>query len=192
MAPVGDPPLVLQVEAVEVHESFVEILPVADQSRVVAILEVLSPSNKEGGTGRDLYLTKQREALRSQAHLLEIDLLRGGQHTVAAPLDHLLLHGAWYSLVCLHRASQGPRYEFWPTPLEHRLPRVRVALSDGDPDVLLDLQDLFSRCYDQAAYRRRINYNEEPPVRLAPAAAQWVEAVLREGGLRPLPTGAST
>jgi|SRR5665213_1168135 len=189
VAPVGDPPLVLEVEAVEVHEPFIEILPIADQSRVVTIIEILSPTNKEGGTGRDLYLTKQREALRSQAHFLEIDLLRGGQHTIAAPLNHLLLRGNWHSVVCLHRALQGTRFEVSPIPLEQHLPRVRVPLDGEDPDALLDLQELISRCYDEAAYQRRINYQEEPPVRLSPATAQWADALLRERGLRTQPTG---
>jgi hypothetical protein len=189
VAPVGDPPLVLEVEAVEVHEPFIEILPVADQSRVVTIIEVLSPTNKEGGTGRELYLTKQREALRSQAHFLEIDLLRGGQHTVAAPLNHLLLRGSWHSVVCLHRTRQGTRFEVWPIPLEQRLPRVRVPLGGDDPDASLDLQELFSRCYDEAAYQRRISYQAEPPVRLSPSTAQWADVLLRERGLRTEPTG---
>jgi hypothetical protein len=178
-----------EVEAVEVHEPFIEILPVADQSRVVTIIEILSPTNKEGGTGRELYLTKQREALRSQAHFLEIDLLRGGQHTIAAPLNHLLLRGSWHSVVCLHRALQGTRFEVWPIPLEKHLPRVCVPLDGDDPDAMLDVQELFSRCYDEAAYQRRINYKEEPPVRLSPATAQWTDALLRERGLRTESTG---
>ena len=189
VAPVGDPPFVVEVEAVEVHEPFIEILPVADQSRVVTIIEILSPTNKEGGTGRELYLSKQREALRSQAHFLEIDLLHGGQHTVAAPLNHLLLRGSWHSVVCLHRARQGTRFEVWPIPLEQRLPRIRVPLEGDDPDASLDVQELFSRCYDEAAYQRRINYQEDPPVRLSPAAGQWADALLRERGLRMQPTG---
>jgi hypothetical protein len=189
VAPVGDPPLVLEVEAVEVHEPFIEILPIADQSRVVTIIEILSPTNKEGGIGRELYLTKQREALRSQAHFLEIDLLRGGQHTIAAPLNHLLLKGSWHSVVCLHRARQGTRFEVWPIPLEQRLPQVRVPLVGEDPDAMLDIQELFSRCYDEAAYQRRINYQEEPSVRLSPSAVQWADALLRERGLRTVTNG---
>ncbi len=33
------------------------------------------------------YLKKQREILDSQVHLVEIDLLRGGEHTTAVPRE---------------------------------------------------------------------------------------------------------
>ena len=53
---------------------------------MVTTIEVLSPRNKTAGSeGRKLYRQKQREILSSDTHLLEIDLLRAGQHTVAAP-----------------------------------------------------------------------------------------------------------
>ncbi|MGH3577865.1 MAG: DUF4058 family protein, partial [Mycobacterium sp.] len=56
-----------------------------------AVIEVLSPANKAAGSeGRRLYLAKQRQLLESQTHLLEIDVLRQGEHTAAPPLDWLL------------------------------------------------------------------------------------------------------
>src|SRR3712207_6918114 len=42
--------------------------------------ELLSPVNKRpGAEGADAYDRKRREILRSEAHLLEVDLLRGGR-----------------------------------------------------------------------------------------------------------------
>ena len=72
----------------ERREIFVEIRTKApdDQERVVTTIEVLSLANKTPGEkGRDLYLRKQREVLDGDIHLVEIDLLRGGTHTTAAP-----------------------------------------------------------------------------------------------------------
>ena len=52
---------------------------------VITVIEVLSPTNKLAGSeGRQSYQQKQREVLGSSAHLLELDLLRIGEHTVAA------------------------------------------------------------------------------------------------------------
>lgn len=44
---------------------------------LVTVIELLSPSNKRTGDDRQQYLAKRRELLRSPAHLVEIDLLRG-------------------------------------------------------------------------------------------------------------------
>jgi len=67
--------------------------------------EVLSPSNKEvHSEGRTLYLRKQREILRSEVNSVEIDLLRGGEHTLAVP--HKLLQAnapnGWHDLVSVN------------------------------------------------------------------------------------------
>lgn len=54
----------------------IEIRDVANRELVTAI-ELLSPTNKRG-SGREEYLAKRRRILLSTAHLMEIDLLRGG------------------------------------------------------------------------------------------------------------------
>jgi hypothetical protein len=163
---------------------FVEILSLGDGGRVITVIEVLSPSNKTAGSaGRQLYLTKQQELFESQTHLIEIDLLRRGEHTVLAPREKLLLKGYWDYLVCLHRGGQGRQSEVWPIRLRQPLPRIRVPLADDDPDVVLDLQEVFNRCYDQGGYARRMNYRREPHTPLPADDAAWAEALLREKGL---------
>jgi hypothetical protein len=181
----SDAPLVLTVPLAEIREVFVEILAVRGQHHVVAVIEVLSPANKTAGSeGRQLYKKKQREILASQAHLIEIDLLHQGEPTVAPPVDILIQHGCWDYLVSLHRGGQHDQYEVWMIPLRQRLPRIRVPLADGDPDVVLDLQAVLDRCYDEGAYARALDYRRHPPIPLKAADAEWVEALLRERGLR--------
>src|SRR5689334_10278387 len=53
--------------------------------QVVTVIELLSPWNKSG-RGLAEYREKQAEILLSEANLVEIDLLRAGQHAVAVPL----------------------------------------------------------------------------------------------------------
>ncbi|MCS7252730.1 MAG: DUF4058 family protein [Armatimonadota bacterium] len=185
VATVYDPPFVLTYEPVEIREVFVEILPVGEESKVVTIIEVLSYTNKtEGHEGRKLYLTKQQEILKSQTHLIEIDLLRTGEHTVAVSKKELLKRCRWDYLVSLHRGGQGNRFEVWAITVRQRLPRILVPLADGDPDVVLDLQAVFDRCYDEGAYVRRIDYRREPAVALQGEDAEWADKLLREKGLR--------
>jgi len=182
---VADLPLVLTLEPVEMREVFVQIFSLRE-GNVVTVIEVLSPSNKTPGhEGRQLYLAKQQEILRSRTHLIEIDLLRQGEHTVAAPREALLQRGVrWDYLVCLHRGGQGRRYEVWPIRVKQRLPRILVPLAEGDPDVVLDLQGVFDRCYDEGAYVRWVDYRRELPVPLQEEDADWANALLRERGLR--------
>jgi hypothetical protein len=45
---------------------------------LVAVVELLSPTNKRAGDPRAQYLSKRSEVLQSPAHLVEVDLLRGG------------------------------------------------------------------------------------------------------------------
>ncbi len=47
--------------------------------RLVTVIELLSPTHKENGRNREKYLLKRGRVLRSSAHLVEIDLSRGGQ-----------------------------------------------------------------------------------------------------------------
>ncbi|MBI3944402.1 MAG: DUF4058 family protein [Armatimonadetes bacterium] len=90
------PTWVIEVAPAEVREVFVQILPAGDASRVITVVDVLSPSNKTpGNPGVDLYLQKQTDVLRSETHLVEIDLLRSGEHTVAVPLASLRAAGDW-------------------------------------------------------------------------------------------------
>jgi hypothetical protein len=52
---------------------------------MVTVMEILSPSNKVG-IGRQEYLRKQQQLLSSGSYLVEIDLLRAGEHSVACPV----------------------------------------------------------------------------------------------------------
>jgi hypothetical protein len=67
---------------------------------------------------------------------------------VAAPREVLRHRVARAALPCLYRGGQGSRYEVWPIMLRQPLPRIAVPLRSDDADVGLDLQAIFSRCYD--------------------------------------------
>ena len=62
----------------EVRERYLEIRDAQTQA-VVTALEMLSPSNKAPGEGRDAYEAKRRQVLSTLTNLVEIDLLRGGK-----------------------------------------------------------------------------------------------------------------
>src|SRR5207249_6796839 len=121
----ADPPLKVEIWSEPVREAFIEIRLGEEPGKLVGVIELLSPANKTPGVGRDLYLKKQSHLLRSRSHLIEIDLLRAGQHTVAVRRDGLPESG-WDYVVCLHRGEGGSRFECWPFPLQELLPRINV------------------------------------------------------------------
>ncbi|MBI3920040.1 MAG: DUF4058 family protein [Armatimonadetes bacterium] len=182
-----DPPYVLAVRPDEIREAYVEVLSLKPERRVVTVIEILSPSNKTTGSdGRKLYLQKQQEVLASEVHLMEIDLLHGGEHTIAVPYERLRGSLQWDYIVSLHRGDEGWRfgnYEVWAILLRQTLPRASVPPADGDPDVVLDLQDALDRCYDEGAYHRQVNYHSDPPVTLSPEDLEWAISLLKGKGL---------
>jgi Protein of unknown function (DUF4058) len=179
-------PLVVTVETIEhgpFKESFLEIRRRRGKEiQIVTAIEVLSPSNKKtGNPGREKFLEKQRKTLESETHLVEIDLLRGGAHALAVPRDLVVAKaGTFDYLVSIHRSNRLKEFLVYPIALPQKLPEIAIPLSPGDPDVLLDLQEVFNRSYDIGPYRREIEYGKEPIVpRLKPERAEWAAALLK-------------
>lgn len=170
-----DQPTVLVIEAIERREVFLEIRDAATHAKVVTVIEVLSPSNKRTGPGRALYLNKQREVLESSANLLEIDLLRGGEPTVAAPASAAA--ASPYRVVASRAADRRLR-ELSSIRLPDRLPRIAVPLLANEPPVVLDLQGLLEEAYAKGAYGRRVDYRQAPIPPLAEADAAWARQCL--------------
>ncbi len=141
----------------------------------------MSLTNKTPGEhGRDLYLRKQREVLAAKVHLVEIDLLRGGEHTTAVPAGRLArAAGEFEYHVSIHHFDNLEDYFVYPIRLRQPLPEIAVPLLPGDPPVPLDLQAVFSRTYDAGPYPREIDYRQSvPPPPLSPAMESWLRDVL--------------
>jgi len=143
--------------------------------RLVAVIEVLSPVNKQPGhEAHDEYLRKRRELLRSGAHFMEIDLLRRGQRP---PLERPVPVASYY--VMLSRVQRRPRVEVWPIQLHEKLPTIPVPLLEPDPDAPLDLGALVAAVYERGAYARLIDYSRPPEPPLSDAEAAWLDEHLR-------------
>jgi len=177
-------PLIVTVPHDERREPFVEIYSRLEGERLVAIIEVLSLTNKTSGAhGRDLYLRKQKEILSSQVHLIEIDLLRGGEHTTAVPLKWAVPKTGHFDYhVSIHRFDNLEDYFVYPILLSQKLPEIAIPLLPGDDPVTVDLQAVFDRAYDTGPYRRRVRYQDwdlEPPLPAEQRA--WAEGLIVRG-----------
>jgi hypothetical protein len=147
---------------------------------VVTVIEVVSPTNKYAGPGRDSYQTKQREVMSSTAHLVEIDLLRTGPHVLTVPEWAARGRGPYDYLVSVNRAAgvRG-RYEIYRRTLRNRLPKIHIPLAEGDPDVILDLQAVLSQTYDAGSYADLLTYDAPCRPALSPDDQAWANEVIR-------------
>jgi hypothetical protein len=158
----------------------IEIRPVGSAT-VVAMIEVLSPVNKRpGAEAADAYERKRAEIFRSDAHLIEIDLLRAGRRpSLATPWPD-----ATYA-VLVGRAEERPHVGIWPIALADPLPPIPIPLRYPDADVQLDLSAVLRHIYAEARYDFDIDYRQPPPTPdLTPDEARWLDNLLRERGLR--------
>ena len=158
----------------------IEIRTIGEELLVTAI-ELLSPVNKRpGADAADAYDRKRRELFRSDVHLLEIDLLRGGRRPAfIEPLPEEPY------FIFLSRAERRPAVEIWPIALSERLPIVPIPLRYPDEDIPLDLNAAITQIYNSARYDYRIDYRQPPPApELDSAEAAWVDELLRAKKLR--------
>ena len=157
----------------EIHEVYLTLRR-KDLRTIVTVIELLSPTNKRpGANGFDQYLEKRLHVLASFSNLVELDLLRGGRRP---PWVGQLPPGDFLATVA--RLPRRPRAEAYVWSLEQRFPIIPIPLADADPDVLLDLQEVFNLVYDRAGYDYSLDYHAplDPP--LDQARAAWVQRVL--------------
>ncbi len=117
-----------EIEEEERHERWIEIIHRPERS-LVAVLELLSPANKEE-PGRSDYLAKRNALLRHPVHLVELDLLIGGQRL---PLEQNLPPGDYYALVS--RGNRRPECQVYHWTMRQPLPAIPIPLLPSDPDV---------------------------------------------------------
>lgn len=139
--------------------------------RLVTAIELLSPINKRPGSDREQYLATRRALVHSPAHLVELDLLRGG---LRVPMQGLVQCDY---CVLVSEAERRPRVAVWPVRLRERLPVVPIPLVPDHPPVTLDLMAALHETYDAAGYWKYI-YDGEPDPPLHPEDAKWARGVL--------------
>jgi hypothetical protein len=162
------------------EEEFIEIRQRND-SRLVTLVEVVSPANKTTAAGRQAYLDKRKDAKGASASLVEIDLVMQGQPLLDYSREGL---PEWDHAVTVTRSTQPERYEIYTATLQKKLPKFRLPLAADDRDTVLDLQSAFGRCFDQGNFVAQIDYRRDPPTRLADHYRHWLQNLLTQQKLR--------
>ena len=162
------------------HEDNLEIRQVSDD-RLVTLVDVVSPSNKQTDAGRQAYLARRAEAKGGGANLVEIDLVLQGQPTLEYSRDGL---PEWDYAVTVTRSAKAEQYEIYTATLQKRLPRFRLPLAGDDRETVLDLQTAVARCYDQGGFASKIDYGRDPATTLTPEDKTWINELLKQNKLR--------
>lgn len=177
-------PLVLHVTPRQLRETFVQIIDPASDGRIITLIEFVSPTNKALGEGRRLYLEKQEEAIIAGVSLVEIDLTRGGAHVFRFNRAEILLKKRAEYFASVWRASRDPwRFEVYPIALRERLPAIRIPLRPDDRDVVLDLQELIVRAYEEGRHDD-LDYAAELDPPLAEEDRAWAAELLKDARSR--------
>lgn len=163
--------------ALETPQLSVESRDVAEQ-RLVTLIEIPAPANKSGA-GYDEYQRRRLELLKTETHLLEIDLLRQG--------TRIALYGTppapYY--VYLGRFEQRPHTDVWCAFFDKRLPRMPVPLLPPDADAALDLQRAVDAGFALVGYDLVIDYTQPPPPpAMSAEELAWIDERLRAAGVR--------
>jgi hypothetical protein len=153
--------------------------------RVVTVIELLSPTNKEPGEDREAFQAKRNEYLANRTNIVEIGLLRAGMRlTLGEPPP---AQSDYYVLVC--RAIDFPKTALWTFSVRDSLPEIAVPLHPKDGYVTLPLQRCFAAAYDFGSYPRAVDYRRPPRIPLSDADEAWARDLLnaeraKKGALR--------
>jgi Protein of unknown function (DUF4058) len=173
LTPPVEPITVTLPMAEEVQERYLEIREVATGAVITAI-EILSPKNKRTGEGRQAYERKRNQVLASLTHLVEIDLLRGGQ-----PLPILGATKSDYRIV-VSRSDRRPSAQLYAFSVRQAIPSFSVPLKTVKEEPLLDLQAILGEVYERGRYHLAIDYTKPAQPPLMSENTAWAEGLLKE------------
>ncbi|HUE72390.1 MAG TPA: DUF4058 family protein [Pirellulaceae bacterium] len=157
----------------ERRETFL-VIRERETMEVVTVIETLSPANKRSSSdGRGQYLAKREEGLQSRTNLVELDLLRGGQRLPMRKMPP----GDYYAIVS--RGHKRPRADVFRWTLRQPLPAIPIPLKKGEPEVEVDLQQVFNTVYDRARYQLSVNYAAPLDTPLSESDAAWAQSLVR-------------
>jgi hypothetical protein len=149
------------------------------ESPVLALVELLSPSNKLPSGYGVKYREKRSHMIASRSHFLEIDLLRSGWNTSRDRFPEL--PSTPYFAFLARKTGIGRNEEGYPIRLDQPLPILGLPTYPGTPDLPLDLQAAFTGAYENSvpsSRARRLYAEPLPPGPLSEEDREFVEQTM--------------
>ncbi len=165
-APFWEAPLIAIMDPVQQPRAVIirEVAPQHTLGRVVTRIELLSPSNKPGGSGADGYAARRQEALDSSVPLIEIDYLHESP-SVIAQLPHYPTHAQSYPFIILvsdprpvwsQGALRAYGFRVGEQPQTFPLPLM------GDDELPFNLTSVYDRTFRGGRWGSFLDYAREP------------------------------
>ena len=143
--------------------------------RPVSVIELLSPETKDCGSDASAsYQDHRTTVLKSDASLVEIDIVRGGVSPYYGPRrlgDYRVI---------VSKPWRRPKADVWPIEFLQPLPTIPVPLRENVEPAPLDLRAALTTVYDRARYDLQLDYASEPDPPLPPAVRAWLTERLKE------------
>ena len=162
----------------EMRETYLEVRETGTDY-VITVLELLSPTNKRPGRGRQIYEGKRLDVLATRTHLVEIDLIRAGE-----PMPILDNSSASDYRILVSRGDRRPNATLYAFGVRQSIPPFPLPLKPEDQEPLVDIGGLLHDLYDRASYDLRLDYQGEPAPPLSAEDALWADHLLRRQGRR--------
>ena len=176
--PTAEPVRVRIPVPLTIKEGYLEVREVGTEALITTI-EILSPSNKRVGKGRNKYLKKRERVLETRTNLVEIDLLRKGK-----PMPIVDNNIQSHYRILVYRGDIRPFADLYAFNLQNIIPSFRLPLRSGDSEPVINLQELLNEIYDVSGYDLVVNYNQEAVPELSEEDKVWVDGILKEQKLR--------
>ncbi len=175
----GEAVTVVLPDVYPAYERFIQI-NAENRQEAVTIIEVLSPTNKHPGRGRNNYLQNRHQILNSSTtHLVEIDLLRDG---IPMPVVGFDADDPYRLMVS--RNELRPSADLYPFTLQSSVPEIRIPLLNPDEESVLNLGVIMGDIYLRGYLGRGLDYRIDPSGPLSQNDRVWLDVLLREQGLR--------
>ncbi|MGA2496318.1 MAG: DUF4058 family protein [Tepidisphaeraceae bacterium] len=173
-------PMVIEDHLATPRPRWTQIIDTTSGNRLVTVIEILSPWNMGPGRLNKEYCRKVNDYCDTEVSLVELHLLRHPPH---GRLEITEAERLTPYLAVIRCCWKPGRWEIYPIPLRHPLPRIPIPLRQNDPAISLDLQPLIERVY-VAGGHDDIDYRKPPDPPLAPDDAAWADALLKAAGRR--------
>lgn len=147
------------------------VIRLTTTGELVTAIEILSPTNKRG-EGLHEYRAKRERILRSDVHLIELDLLRAGKRP-GLEVDRDAVGDNDY-VVVVNRSGEMRFSDIWASSISEPLPTIPVPLLYPDEDLALNLTAAVHALYQRYGYWRIIDYSQPiPTLNLRPDMLTW-------------------
>ncbi len=139
-----------------------ELLPQHKVGYVVARIELLSPSNKPGGSKYQIYVDKRNEAIQSEIPLIEIDYLHEQRPILPKMPAYPQATGAYpYAIIVTDSRPNAGSVKGYGFKVAESITKCLLPLA-GQETLIFDLNEVYQKTFIEGRWGDILDYDVEP------------------------------